>query len=409
MLGLKYRRCGCAVLMSLLLAAVVAHGQAPGAIQIIMPDGNLPARELRFTLTRDDGRIETLFTDAKGKFQFTRDMIGEGGRGAVREVEYTMTVESDGRSFDTTSTSFRIMPNTPVYSTVFLKPYTGNATTPASVVNVANLETHVPAEARTAYEQAMKAVGQGQVEAALGNLKRAVQLYPQYLRALNDLGVLYLKLNRLDEAAETLRQAVKINKRFPYPRLNLGVVLNRQGKYKEAADVLGALRKEEPTLADVRLPYAESLASTGRLAEAKQLLTDMLADKTLTTPAQAEAHFRLGAVLNREEHYLEAATELEQAAKLEPNSPAAHLQLGGALMQLKRPAEAERELLRAYELGGSTSGPAQLLLGQLYYMQAKYDASLRAFEQYLKDVPNAPNAEQIKSTIERLKAALGKQ
>src|SRR5437763_587658 len=139
-----------------------------------------------------------------------------------------MTVESDGRSFDTTSTSFRIMPNTPVYSTVFLKPYTGNATPPASVVNVANLETRVPAEART---------------------------------------------------------------------------------------------------------------GTGRLAEAKHLLTDMLADKTLTTPAQAEAHFRLGAVLNREEHYLEAATELEQAAKLEPNSPAAHLQLGGALMQLKRPVE----------------------------------------------------------------------
>ena len=47
MLCLKYRRRGCVVLLGLLLLACAVHGQAPGAIQIIMPDGNLPARELR--------------------------------------------------------------------------------------------------------------------------------------------------------------------------------------------------------------------------------------------------------------------------------------------------------------------------------------------------------------------------
>ena len=61
-------------------------------------------------------------------------------------------------------------------------------------------------------------------------------------------------------------------------------------------------------------------------------------------------------------------------------------------------------MLRAYELGGV--GNAQLLLGQVYLNEQKLEPALHAFEQYLKDVPAAPNAEQVKSIIEKIKAAL---
>ncbi len=385
----------------LLLAAGAAQAQAPPTIQLFMPDGSLPARNMRLMLTRDDGRVETVFTDTKGKFLVTGDLI--------READYTVTIESDGRTYDTTVATFRIIRNTPVYTPVFLRPFTGHTQPPPGVVDAATLDADVPAAARAAYEQAMKAVGQEQTEAAVAAFRRALELDPRYLRALNDLGVFYLQLGQLDEAAATLHKAVKLNKRFLYPRLNLGLVLNRQGKYKEAAALLGSLQKEEPPLARARLPYAEALFGVGRLAEAKKLLTDILADPTLARGAQAEANFRLGAVCNREEHFAEAAAALAKSVALDPNAPAAHLQLGGALMQLKRPAEAERELLRAYELGGRGVGAAQLLLGQLYFMQAKYEQAMRAFELYLKDVPDAPNAVQIKSTVEQIRAALVKK
>ncbi|MFL6208789.1 MAG: tetratricopeptide repeat protein [Pyrinomonadaceae bacterium] len=396
------RRRICLMVCGVLLAAHVVRGQAPPTIQFFMPDGSLPTRNLRFLLTRDDGRVETVFTDTKGKFLVTGDLI--------READYTINVEGDGCTYATTVATFRIIRNTPVYTPVFLRRFSGSCEqSPPGVVDAATLDVDVPAAARAAYEQAMNAVGQGETETALAAFKHALELHPHYLRARNDLGVLYLQLNRLDEAAKTLRPAVKLNKHFLYPRLNLGVVLNRQGQFKEAAEVLGALRKEQPALASTRLPLAEALCGLGKLAEAKQLLVETLADPKLERAAQGEAHFRLGAVLNREEHYAEAAAELEQAAALDPKSPATHLQLGGAFIQLKRLAEAERELLRAYELGGSSAGAAQLLLGQVYYMQKKYERALLAFEQYLKDVPNAPNAAQISSTIEELKAALNKK
>ena len=393
------RRCCCSVVIALMLAATIARAQAPPAIQIFMPNGDRPPRELRLTLTRDDGRIETVFTDSKGKFQFTGDL------GGIHD--YMVTIEGDGQTFDTTTMSIRFLRGSVTYQPVFLNPHKGPPPPPNEVVDMASFDAGVPDSARAAYERATKAVAKGQAEEAIGELKRALSIHPQYVRALNDLGVLYLKLNRLDEAAETLTQAAKINKRFYFPRLNLGVVLNRQGKYAESAEVLGHLYRDSPNIPGLNLTYADALVGASQTQRAKQVLREALAGTGLDRGAQVEAHYKLGMILSREENYADSVAELEKAAKIDPGAANVHLLLGGALMQLKRLPEAERELLRAYELGGV--GNAQLLLGQVYLNEQKLEPALRAFEQYLKDVPAAPNAEQVKSVIEKIKAALNQK
>ena len=105
-------------LIVLLLVFALPFSQAPPAIQIFMPGGTLPPRPIRFTLTRDDGRIETVFTDTKGKFQVTGDLI--------RDADYVITVETDGATYDTTVATFRIVRGTPVYTPVFLRPFREN-------------------------------------------------------------------------------------------------------------------------------------------------------------------------------------------------------------------------------------------------------------------------------------------
>ena len=47
-----------------------------------------------------------------------------------------------------------------------------------------------------------------------------------------------------------------------------------------------------------------------------------------------------------------------------------------------------------------------MLLGETYHLQGKYDLAIRAFEQYIKDVPNAPNVAQVREAIDRMKTAL---
>ena len=99
---------------------------------------------------------------------------------------------------------------------------------------------------------------------------------------------------------------------------------------------------------------------------------------------------------------------MSQAAQSIPNAARIHLQLGGALLQLGRLDDAQRELSSAYRLGGPQMGGAQLLLGQIYFMEKKYESAQRAFEQYLIDVPNAPNATEVRAFIARIKTALGR-
>ena len=459
------------VLVALVLAlAEVGFSQAPPAIQIFMPGGTLPPRPIRFTLTRDDGRIEVVFTDTKGKFQVTGDLI--------RDADYTVTVESDGTTYDTTVATFRIVRGTPVYTTVFLRPFTGKSKTTPGVVDVRTMDPNASKDAVAAYTAGMKALSDGQTEAAITQLKRALKLSPHYLRALNDLGVLYLQLNRLPEAAELFAQAVKVDGDFDLARLNLGVVLHRQGRDKEAVQNLALLYERDRSMKGLALAYADALLGVAELAKAEQVLRAALNESSKTelpksesttgkaaqvdpaqvdkaaqadpahvkaaqvdpaqvdpaqvdkatqaNPAQVDKaaqvhpaqvkvaqvdaarvdlHFKLGVILNRQDRFDEAAVELKKAVTINDTAANAQLLLGATLLQLNRLNEAEKSLLRAYEVAGPGAGNAQMFLGQLYLMQQKPAAALKAFETYLKDVPSAANAVQIKAEIEKLKAA----
>jgi tetratricopeptide (TPR) repeat protein len=188
--------------------------------------------------------------------------------------------------------------------------------------------------------------------------------------------------------------------------LNLGIIQTRRGKYKEAVALLGPLYKENQSISEVRIALADALIALNRLDEAEPHLRTALLDSKLDRPTAGDAHYRLGLLLNKKQNYGAAVVELSQAAESIPNSARTRLQLGGALLQLKRFDDAERELQTAYRLGGVQMGGAQLMLGQIYYMEKKYDRALVAFEQYVRDVPDAPNAAEVKGVIEKIKAVL---
>mgnify|MGYP000875917931 CR=1 FL=1 len=379
-----------------LALCLTGWAQAPPSIQFFLPGGVLPERELRFTLKRSDGREEILFTDNKGKYELNDAWQRQG--------DFTIYIETDRRTYATTVQSFRLIrtvEHVPVFLAALKAP-----PPPKSVVDVADLDGKAPPAARAAHEQGMKAFNAGNAEAAIGAFTQALALYPQYLRALNDLGVLYLKLNRLDEAAATFQQAISLNARFYFPRLNLGVVRNRQRRYTQAVEILAPLVKEMPALTQARLTLADGLIASQQWDEAEEQLRTALKDEKLDRHAQAEAHQKLAVVFNHAQSYEAAAREFEKEVALEPDVAAGHLYLGAAYVQLKKVAEAERELLKAYELAGKAAASAQLLLGQLYYGQQKFELAQRAFEQYLSDMPNAQNAAQVKQAVEQIKALL---
>lgn len=384
----------------LFLCSAPAGAQAPSVIQIFMPNGGMPSQVIRFSLVREDGVTDTVFTDSKGRYQI---------RTSAQTFRYTLTIDGDKQSFDTTTQSFTIHRNTPNFITIFLKPLTGEKPPPGSVLDVTNFEGNVSPMARSAYKQATDAIQRDDLDQAIRDLQRAIGADPKYVRALNDLGVIFLRLNRLAEAESAFRKAIEISKRFFHPRMNLGLALNRQRKYKEAIEILHPLYEENHGVLEVRLAYASALMGHGDLSKAEEIYRAVLQSQKVPAMMRASTHFRLGVVFNREGKFAEAVRELEKSIALNPDAANSYLQLGGALMQLKQLARAENELLRAYELAGSSVGGAQLLLGQIYYSQGKYAAAQKAFEQYLKDLPSAPNASQISKMIADLRATNAKR
>src|SRR5207302_6747190 len=151
-------------LVGLLLPPLV-QAQAP-SIQFFMPDGSLPPREIRFTMAIDNGRIETFFTDSKGKFLLTRLL------GLNPTAEYRITVPGDGGSFDTTTYSFKEY-GAVYYITIYLKPLRSRAVAPAKVIDLAEVDVKVPEEATSAYAGAMRSFKEGQREEAIRGLQRA--------------------------------------------------------------------------------------------------------------------------------------------------------------------------------------------------------------------------------------------
>ena len=90
-------------------------------------------------------------------------------------------------------------------------------------------------------------------------------------------GVILMKLDRLDEAAERLRGAVGINKRLFHPRMNLEIVLNRERKYHEAIEVLAPLYHEYHGVVEVNLAYAAALDGAGKFADAENVYRAVMA------------------------------------------------------------------------------------------------------------------------------------
>lgn len=327
--------------------------------------------------------------------------------GLKTDAGYQITVQGDGTTFDTTTQTFREFG---VYQVqVFLKPLRSPAVKPAAVVDLAEFDSLAPEEARQAYAEAMRLYKEGERDKAVEGLERAIEIYPQYFRALNDLGVIYMKLGKLDLAAQMFDRAIKVAPRVYYPKLNLARIHTRQGRYKEAVRILDQLHKENPTLVDVRIALGDALMAMNKLDEAEPHLRAALNDAKLERETAGDVHYKLGSLLNKKQQYDAAIKELSQAVEVFPGSARSHLQLGGALLQVNRISEAERELLAAYRIGGTQMGGAQLMLGQIYFMQKNYEGALKAFEQYLADVPKAPNQVEVEGVVNKIKAALNKQ
>jgi Flp pilus assembly protein TadD len=77
-------------------------------------------------------------------------------------------------------------------------------------------------------------------------LQKAIAARPDYPEALNNLGILYLRTDRKDEAEKSFRESIRVAPEFDQSYLNLARLYAIEGDTQKARLVLLELLKKHP-------------------------------------------------------------------------------------------------------------------------------------------------------------------
>jgi tetratricopeptide (TPR) repeat protein len=175
----------------------------------------------------------------------------------------------------------------------------------------------VPEAARELYKEALEAVQSGDSEKAIERLEEALKIYPNFVAALNELGLQYMRLKKLDKAEEALRQALKLNPEAFAPRLNYGILLLQKKDYVAAATELQHAAQKDSSSAAVHLHLGRAFVNMAIYNKAEKELQQAI---RIGGDDAIEAHRYLAAVHIESRNSVAAADELELYLKLAPKA-----------------------------------------------------------------------------------------
>ena len=283
-----------ALVFSLPAAAALGQSRRPGSIRgrVLLPDGRPVTSPVKVSLRVLRGEKAAFYTDNEGQFYLPAVDVGL----------YTLEVEDDReRKYEPGSERVEVFSDSPSIVTIYLKEKgSGFKERPSSdSVAAAELDANIPAGAAKEFERGTKAGREGKFEEASAHMRKALSIYPDYLKARNDLGTFLLAQGKLEEAAAELAEAVKLAPTAFNPRLNLGIVLVRRRDFAGAAENLEVALSLDPNSPAARL-YA-GLARVG-LGETERAEKELAAAYGLGGSDYALAQYHLGQLyMNRGE------------------------------------------------------------------------------------------------------------
>ncbi len=197
----------------------------------------------------------------------------------------------------------------------------------------------------------------GVINAALAGVpKAAIELYQKALNAA--------QAGERKKAIEHLKDALGLYPQFALALNELGVQHMRLGENDKALDALRAALKLAPEALPARLNY--------------------------------------GIALVQKKQFAEAEAELRRALEKNEASAVAHLYRGRALIGLRNYPEAQKELQRVIAIGGEEVGMAHRFMGALYIEVGENVRAVGELEEYLRLVPKAKDADQIREILKGL-------
>jgi len=301
------------VLVSTLLTS--ANAQFPGA-----GSGNLRVRVVNANNDRSaagnllvqlmngpsSSAVATAYTNDSGFAEFDRLPIGE----------YHIVVTGDGIE-KADSGMFEVDPRK-MTQTQYVYVHSIDEGKPGNQGNgrmVSAIELNVPSSAQKEFEKAGDALSHENWKKAVEHLNKAIELYPQYAAAYNNLGVAYGRMNETGRQSDALEKAISLDDHFAPAYVNLAELSIRQQNIDKAETLLLKAIPLDPTSARSYMLLADAQLLNQKYDAA---ISNALKVHTLPHERMALTHFIAARAYEHQNRPQDALAELQLFLKEEP-------------------------------------------------------------------------------------------
>lgn len=181
-------------------------------------------------------------------------------------------------------------------------------------------QLRTPAEARKVFDKGYEAWQKKEYEKAADFFQQAVNAYPQYDAAYNNLGVVYMKINQPGKALVALETAVKLNDKDADADRNLARLMIMNAEYAKADELIKKSLMVEPSD-----PGGLTLAAIAQLKTGQYPAAVQSAQKLHQLPhdGYASCHYVAGQALERLNQLPNARVQYQLYLQEMPDGPEA--------------------------------------------------------------------------------------
>lgn len=274
----------------------------PASIRVRLAQDGRPLQErIRVQLRLPTGvTVAEAFTNERGE----ADLRGTAPGSYVVTVSSPALIEAVEQRFD-------LMPRETtryLFVNVRFRPPEGTDTQAAGAPMVGVWALKVPKQAREQYDRGDAASRFQDWDAARKHFAAAVDLYPDYASAYNNLGTALMNLGQRAEGQKAFAKAVEIDPLMLSAQMNLARTFVSNGGYAQAEPALLAVASAEPHNAEALTLLAFCQLNLDKPAAA---LENARKVHELPHDRFAMAHFLAARLLEAQQHASEAIAEYE--------------------------------------------------------------------------------------------------
>lgn len=230
-------------------------------------------------------------------------------------------------------------------------------------------------------------IGEDKYEQAITYLARSIQLNPTRPESYVNMGISLLELGRIDEAIANYKKALEIEKNIPVIYDNLGFALALKGNFEQAVICFNKAIALDPAFVGAHKNLGATFAQMGNLDKALQHYSTALQ----LNPNFPEAHNGLSMVFLRLGNIEKAIEHLEKTLQLNPYFVDGHSNLGVLLVQVGQIERAIPHYIQALQINPKFA-TAYYNLGYALSLQGKTTDAIPYYKKALELEPNMPRA-----------------